>query len=70
VIQMLARKGFFIALIVSVGALSACGRAGAPIKPSQAAINEAKANKQPAPRKPVPNEQNPEKRFVLDGLLE
>ncbi|MEL6744673.1 MAG: hypothetical protein AAFO68_04290 [Pseudomonadota bacterium] len=66
----LARKGMFVALIVSLGALSACGRMGDPIKPSQAAINEAKANKQPAPKKPVPNEQNPEKRFVLDGLLE
>ncbi|MEM1039930.1 MAG: hypothetical protein AAGI12_10730 [Pseudomonadota bacterium] len=66
----LARGGMFVALIISLGTLSACGRAGDPIKPSQAAINEAKASKQPTPNKPVPNEQNPEKRFVLDGLLE
>ncbi|MEP1207221.1 MAG: hypothetical protein ABJM29_06590 [Rhizobiaceae bacterium] len=59
------------AMLVAIAAvLSACGRAGPPIKPSQAAIERAKEAKQPLPEKPVPNSKNEEKRFILDGLLE
>ena len=50
--------------------LTSCGRSGPPIKPSEAAIKQAKEDGVPAPEKPVPNSQNPDKRFVLDGLLE
>lgn len=50
--------------------LTACGRAGAPLKPSEAAREQAKANDQPLPPRPVPNAKNPDKRFILDGLLE
>ena len=50
--------------------LAACGRAGPPIKPSQAAIERAKENNEEPPVAPVPNRSNAEKRFVLDGLLE
>jgi predicted small lipoprotein YifL len=59
-----------VAMLVAVLALASCGRAGPPIKPSEAAIKKAKADGTPAPEKPVPNAQNPDKRFVLDGLLE
>ncbi|MEM9732048.1 MAG: hypothetical protein AAF903_01025 [Pseudomonadota bacterium] len=47
-----------------------CGRSGAPLKPSEAAVNEAKANNQPAPTPPTPNSQNPDKPFILDRLLQ
>ncbi len=50
--------------------LASCGRAGPPIKPSEAAIKQAKKDGIQAPEKPVPNSKNPDKRFVLDGLLE
>ena len=49
---------------------SGCGRKGDPLKPSEAAIDRAKANKEPAPEKPTPNKENPDKRFILDGILE
>ena len=55
-----------IAALLLVG----CGRAGDPLKPSEAARLQAKENKQPPPPKPLPNENNPDKRFILDGLLE
>lgn len=50
-------------------ALCACGRAGAPLKPSEAAAAQAKANNEPAPVAPTPNSQNPDKPFILDRLL-
>ena len=50
-------------------ALSACGRAGPPLKPSQAAAKQAKANGEPVPAAPTPNRANPDKSFILDGLL-
>lgn len=59
-----------LALLLAAVSLSACGRAGDPLRPSVAAAEAAKANDQPVPPPPVPNAQNPGKRFVLDGLLE
>ena len=50
--------------------LAGCGRDGAPLKPSQAAIERAKEAKQDQPAAPTPNSQNEDKRFILDGLLE
>ena len=50
--------------------LAGCGRKGPPLKPSEAAIQNAKANKQPAPDRPTPNSENPDKKFILDGLLD
>lgn len=50
--------------------LAGCGRAGAPVKPSKAAIETAKKEKRPAPAQPVPNAQNPDKPFILDSLLD
>ncbi len=57
-------------LILAISVLAACGRAGDPLKPSEAAIEHAKENKETPPPRPVPNKSNPDKRFVLDGLLE
>jgi predicted small lipoprotein YifL len=51
-------------------ALVACGRAGAPYTPSEAARIEAKELGEPAPAAPTPNAQNQDKRFILDGLLD
>jgi len=50
--------------------LSACGRRGDPLKPSEAAIEAAKSEKRNVPSKPTANSKNPDKRFILDGLLE
>lgn len=49
--------------------LAACGRAGPPIKPSEAAAKRAAQNGETAPPAPTPNAQNPDKPFILDGLL-
>jgi len=57
-------------ILIAALFLASCGRAGPPIKPSEAAIKQAKEDKTPVPEKPVPNNKNPEKRFILDGLLE
>ena len=62
--------GSLTALIVAGALVVGCGRAGAPLKPSEALRQQAKENKQPLPPAPTPNEKNPGKRFVLDGLLE
>lgn len=60
-----------LAVIVSAALiLSACGRRGDPLKPSQAAIEAAKSEKRDVPEKPTANDANPDKRFILDGLLE
>lgn len=59
-----------IAVLLSLAMLVGCGRRGDPIKPSEAAIQAAKKEKQPIPAAPTPNASNPEKRFILDGLLE
>ena len=57
-------------MVAAASVLSACGRAGPPIKPSQAAIERAKEAKETPPEAPVPNKENEDKRFILDGLLE
>lgn len=60
-----------LVLLVTVPAfLSACGRAGAPLKPSEAAIQQAKEAGEERPKAPTPNSENEEKRFILDDLLE
>ena len=67
----MAMKGkSMVALVLAAAMLAACGRAGAPITPSQAAREEAKANQLPPPDQPAPNAKNDDKRFILDGLLE
>ncbi|MEL6967146.1 MAG: hypothetical protein AAGM04_07170 [Pseudomonadota bacterium] len=66
-LRSLIRAGLLIGCAIAV---SACGRAGPPIKPSQAAIAAAKEEKRPAPARPVANAQNPDKKFILDGLLD
>ncbi|MEL6783228.1 MAG: hypothetical protein AAFO61_02245 [Pseudomonadota bacterium] len=60
----------FAFLLATSLLVSGCGRSGAPLKPSEAAAKEAKANNQPAPARPVPNNQNPDKPFILDRLLQ
>ena len=70
---MVLNKGFTLGLIAALTAsvlLSGCGRNGAPLRPSEAAIEQAKEEERPAPAAPTPNVQNQEKRFILDGLLE
>lgn len=62
--------GLTVAAFAVAILLVGCGRAGSPLKPSEAAIERAKEQKLPPPDVPVPNKQNPEKRFILDGLLE
>jgi hypothetical protein len=59
-----------VLLVAAPTLLSACGRDGSPLKPSQAAIERAKEAKEEPPQAPTPNSENTEKRFVLDGLLE
>ena len=60
-----------LVLLATVPALLAgCGRVGAPLKPSQAAIERAKEAGEEPPQAPIPNRQNEDKRFVLDGLLD
>ncbi|MGI9355393.1 MAG: LPS translocon maturation chaperone LptM [Rhizobiaceae bacterium] len=58
------------ALSIAALMLTGCGRAGDPLKPSQSSRLLAKENKQPPPPTPLPNKNNPDKRFILDGLLE
>ncbi len=58
------------ALLLLALVATACGRAGAPYTPSEGARLDAKEQGLPAPEAPVPNAANPEKRFILDGLLE
>ena len=55
---------------LSIAMLAGCGRKGDPLKPSDAAIAQAKEEKRPAPDAPTPNKKNTGKRFVLDGLLD
>ncbi|MGI9366118.1 MAG: hypothetical protein ACR2O8_13100 [Rhizobiaceae bacterium] len=59
-----------VAALALAALLAGCGRAGSPLKPSEAAVERAKEQNLPPPDVPVPNSQNPEKRFILDGLLE
>lgn len=59
-----------IAILLSCAMLAGCGRRGDPLKPSEAAIAQAKKENRPAPDAPTPNKDNPDKRFILDGLLE
>lgn len=59
-----------IAILLSFAMLAGCGRRGDPLRPSEAAIAQAKKEERPAPAAPTPNGSNPEKRFILDGLLE
>ena len=63
-------KTISVLIMVLPLALYGCGRAGAPLKPSEAAIERAKANKEPLPEAPVSNSTNEDKRFILDGLLD
>ena len=57
-------------LAFAAATLAACGRAGDPYTPSEAARRQAKEEGRPAPQTPTPNRENEGKRFVLDGLLE
>lgn len=59
-----------LVLLVALTLVSGCGRRGDPLRPSEAAAQLAKEEKRPAPEKPVPNEKNKDKEFVLDGLLD
>lgn len=59
-----------VLLLATLVAVAACGRAGSPLRPSQAAAEQAKLNKQAVPVAPTPNSRNTDKRFILDGLLE
>ena len=59
-----------VLILASSLVLSGCGRNGMPIRPSDAAIKQAKEDELPAPETPTPNANNPQKRFILDGLLE
>ena len=69
--DLIKRTGTIVVMMVAVAAfLSACGRASPPLKPSQAAIERAKEAKETPPEAPIPNSENEEKRFILDGLLE
>ena len=54
-----------IVLCSAAFALSACGKAGAPLSPYQAGVERAKTDGTPAPEKPVTD-----KPFVLDRLLD
>lgn len=55
-----------LALVLSLAAgLAACGRAGAPLTPTQAAAEAAEEN--PDAAQPAPPRQD--RRFVLDPLL-
>lgn len=60
----------FVLLVTVPALLAACGRAGAPLTPSQAAIEHAKEAGEEPPERPTPNRQNEDKRFILDGLLD
>lgn len=60
----------FIVLLAALSLLAGCGRAGPPIKPSEALAKKAKEEGEPAPEKPVPNARNPQKRFILDKLID
>ncbi len=59
-----------IMLLIVVLTTTACGRAGAPYTPSEGARIDAKEQGLPMPEAQVRNANNPEKRFILDGLLE
>lgn len=66
-----SKTATFLVLLLAVSTiLSACGRVGPPLRPSQAAIERAKEAGEEPPRAPTPNSQNEDKRFVLDGLLD
>ncbi|MEP2559079.1 MAG: hypothetical protein ABJH63_16645 [Rhizobiaceae bacterium] len=68
---MTTKTATVLVLLVAASALlSACGRVGPPLKPSEAAIQQAKDAGEEPPQAPTPNSENTEKRFVLDGLLE
>ena len=58
-----------VTCIAALAVVTGCGRRGSPVTPSQAAIDQAKAEERPAPERPTPNAQNPDKGFILDGLL-
>lgn len=59
-----------VVLLATLFVVAACGRTGSPMRPSQAAVEQAKREKRAVPVAPTPNSQNPDKRFILDGLLE
>ncbi len=52
-------------LVIAALALTACGRAGAPLSPYDVARKQAKKDGTPPPERPVK-----ERSFVLDGLLD
>ena len=69
--RLISRTSMLVVLMAASSiVLAGCGRKGPPLKPSEAAIQNAKANKEPVPDRPTPNSENPEKKFILDGLLD
>ncbi|MEN0040263.1 MAG: hypothetical protein AAF764_02895 [Pseudomonadota bacterium] len=67
--SILYKTAVTVTCIAALVVVSGCGRAGSPVTPSQAAIDQAKEEERPAPERPTPNAQNPDKGFILDGLL-
>ena len=60
-----------LALAATLGVVAGCGRKGALDTPYTAAVEarkEAERNKEPLPPEPTPPV--PDKKFVLDGLLD
>lgn len=62
---LLKRPAALWLVLAGALALSACGRAGAPLTPYEAAVEAAKENETPPP--PPPERDPP---FVLDKLLQ
>jgi len=66
-----ARLLLSVALIAAIGTVSACGRRASLDRPSEAQWeadrDAARKAGQPAPPRP---EAPPEKRFILDGLID
>ena len=61
-----------ITLIASLGVVSACGRRGDPERPADVRYEQereaARKARQPAP--PKPSRETPDRRFILDGLID
>lgn len=68
---MVARLSLTVLLILATAGMSGCGRRGNLDRPSDARydaeVEAAKAARQPAPPRPA---SAPERRFILDGLID